>query len=53
MDFVARQNVKHVFMLVGGGAMHLNDSLGRAQGFVMCATCMSRPAPSPPKPIRA
>ncbi len=29
MDFVARQGVKHVFMLSGGGAMHLNDSLGR------------------------
>ena len=28
MSFVARQNVKHVFLLVGGGAMHLNDSLG-------------------------
>jgi acetolactate synthase-1/2/3 large subunit len=32
MDFVARQNVKHVFMLAGGGAMHLNDSLGRCPG---------------------
>ncbi len=29
MQFVADQGVKHVFMLVGGGAMHLNDSLGR------------------------
>jgi acetolactate synthase-1/2/3 large subunit len=28
-DFVARQGVRHVFMLPGGGAMHLNDSLGR------------------------
>jgi acetolactate synthase-1/2/3 large subunit len=27
--FVADQGVKHVFMLPGGGAMHLNDSLGR------------------------
>ena len=25
--FVADQGVTHVFMLVGGGAMHLNDSL--------------------------
>jgi acetolactate synthase-1/2/3 large subunit len=32
LDLVARQNVKHVFMLSGGGAMHLNDSLGRCQG---------------------
>ncbi len=28
MEFVARQGVKHVFTLPGGGAMHLNDSLG-------------------------
>src|SRR5687768_13852805 len=26
--FLADQGVKHVFMLTGGGAMHLNDSLG-------------------------
>ena len=26
--FLAEQGVKHVFMLTGGGAMHLNDSLG-------------------------
>jgi len=32
MDFVARQNVGNVFMLAGGGAMHLNDSLGRCSG---------------------
>jgi acetolactate synthase-1/2/3 large subunit len=29
MQFVADQGVKHVFMLPGGGAMHLNESLGR------------------------
>jgi acetolactate synthase I/II/III large subunit len=29
VDFVVRQGVKHVFMLTGGGAMHLNDSVGR------------------------
>ena len=29
MEFVARQGVKAVFMLPGGGAMHLNESLGR------------------------
>ncbi len=27
-DFVAQQGVKHVFMLPGGGAMHLNESFG-------------------------
>ena len=32
MDFIARQNVGTVFVLVGGGAMHLNDSLGRCTG---------------------
>src|SRR5688500_654137 len=26
--FLADHGVKHVFMLTGGGAMHLNDSLG-------------------------
>jgi len=28
MRFVADQGVKHIFMVPGGGAMHLNDSLG-------------------------
>jgi acetolactate synthase-1/2/3 large subunit len=28
---VARLGVKHVFMLAGGGAMHLNDSLGQTR----------------------
>lgn len=32
VDFVARQNVRHVFLLVGGGAMHLNEALGRCSG---------------------
>jgi acetolactate synthase-1/2/3 large subunit len=27
--FIADQGVKHVFLVVGGGAMHLNDSLAR------------------------
>jgi acetolactate synthase-1/2/3 large subunit len=31
MQFVARQGVKHVFLVPGGGAMHLNDSLGRCR----------------------
>ena len=29
MSFIARQGVKHVFVLTGGGAMHLNDALAR------------------------
>lgn len=28
--FLAAEGVRHVFMLTGGGAMHLNDSVGRA-----------------------
>ena len=28
VQFIADQGVQHVFMLPGGGAMHLNDSLG-------------------------
>ena len=32
MEFVAKQGVKSVFMLAGGGAMHLDDSLGRCSG---------------------
>ena len=30
-QFIAEQGVRHVFMLAGGGAMHLNDSLGRSK----------------------
>jgi len=31
MAFIAKQGVKHVFMLPGGGAMHLVDSLGKSK----------------------
>src|SRR5512146_810299 len=31
VQFVARLGVKHVFVVVGGGAMHLNDSLGKCR----------------------
>ena len=31
-QFIARQGVKHVFMVPGGGAMHLNDSVGKCPG---------------------
>lgn len=31
IQFIAEQGVKHVFMLPGGGAMHLVDSLGRCK----------------------
>jgi acetolactate synthase-1/2/3 large subunit len=32
MQFLVKKGVKHVFMLPGGGAMHLDDSLGRCEG---------------------
>ena len=38
MEFVAAQGVRHIFMLTGGGCMHLTDSLGRNPDidFVCC-----------------
>ena len=41
-DYVATRlrehGIRHVFMLTGGGAMHLNDALGRAEGlrYICC-----------------
>ncbi len=41
-DYVAarlvQHGIAHVFMLTGGGAMHLNDALGRAEGlrYICC-----------------
>ncbi|MGA3214052.1 MAG: thiamine pyrophosphate-binding protein [Terriglobales bacterium] len=32
MQFVASLGVRHVFLVVGGGAMHLNDALARCPG---------------------
>jgi len=32
IDVLVKHGVKHVFMLPGGGAMHLNDSLGKRGG---------------------
>jgi acetolactate synthase I/II/III large subunit len=31
IQFIADQGVKHVFLVPGGGAMHLNESLGRCR----------------------
>ena len=38
IDFLVKQGVKDCFMLVGGGAMHLNDSVGSHPGinYVCC-----------------
>ncbi len=33
-EFLFSKGIRHVYMLTGGGAMHLNDSLGRHAGFV-------------------
>jgi len=37
-DYVARtlveNGIRHVFMITGGGAMHLNDALGRHRGLI-------------------
>jgi len=34
ISFVAEQGVKHVFLVVGGGAMHLNNSLAEQKGLI-------------------
>ena len=34
MSFIAGQGVKHVFVVVGGGAMHLNQSLGSESALI-------------------
>lgn len=31
VDFIAQQGVKHIFLVPGGGAMHLNDALAQSQ----------------------
>ena len=31
IEFLVQQGIKHVFMVPGGGAMHLNDSLGQCR----------------------
>lgn len=36
--FLAAEGVHHVFMLTGGGAMHLNDSLGTAEAIEYICT---------------
>ena len=38
MEFLVRQGVKHLFLLPGGGNMHLVDSAGRNAGleYVCC-----------------
>jgi len=45
--------VKHVFLLTGGGAMHLNDALARCSDLPSSATITNKPAPSPRKLFEA
>ncbi len=37
-EFLVANGVRHIFLLPGGGAMHLNDSVGRCEGidYVCC-----------------
>ncbi len=35
-DFLLRQGIDTVFMVSGGGAMHLNDSFGKRHHYVPC-----------------
>ena len=52
--FLAARGVKHVFMLTGGGCMHLVDSFGRQEGDgAGLLACMSRRWLSRPKPTRS
>jgi acetolactate synthase-1/2/3 large subunit len=36
VQFLADQGVKHAFLVVGGGAMHLNEALGRSSIIPIC-----------------
>jgi acetolactate synthase I/II/III large subunit len=36
IQFLADQGIKHAFLVVGGGAMHLNESLGRSTIIPIC-----------------
>ena len=47
--FVADHGVKHVFLVTGGGAMHLNASLAQCPDLEAVCNRTSRPAPSPPR----
>lgn len=37
-QMLARHGIEHVFLVTGGGAMHLNDAIGRCQGlkYICC-----------------
>ncbi len=56
-DYVLRQlrdwGTRHVFLVTGGGAMHLNDSIGATEGSTTSAPTTSRPPPWPPRAMPA
>lgn len=43
IQYLEQLGVPHMFMLPGGGAMHLNDSLGNSKKFNMWYAFMNRP----------
>jgi len=54
-DYVIKRleetDVHHMFMLPGGGAMHLNDSLGKVKKSNLSRVCMNRHAPLGRRPM--
>lgn len=45
IQYLEQLGVPHMFMLPGGGAMHLNDSLGNSKKSNMWYVFMNRHAP--------
>lgn len=45
IQYLEQLGVPHMFMLPGGGAMHLNDSLGNSKKSNMWYAFMNRPVP--------
>ena len=43
IQYLERLSIPHMFMLPGGGAMHLNDSLGRS-GRIQYVACLHEQA---------
>lgn len=41
---LAQHGIEHVFLVTGGGAMHLNDAIGRCKGWNLSVIITSRPA---------
>ena len=52
IKYLEQTGVNHMFMLPGGGAMHLNDSLGRAIKLNLYVAKMNRGVQLLQKPMR-